>query len=145
MHAALSTLERAISAVGAIDGREAVRLERARPSIGRILDGLMTSSGATMLQRIHGDLHLGQVLPTPDRVVIIDFEGDPTRDPEDRRSISSPLRDVAGMLRSIDHVARSGMRRARLPGGAPGNAGSGALEEWIEAARAAFMAGYVIN
>ncbi len=140
--AALSTLERAISAVGAIDGREAVRLERVRPSIGRILDGLMTSSGATMLQRIHGDLHLGQVLPTPDRVVIIDFEGDPTRDPEDRRSMSSPLRDIAGMLRSIDHVARSGLRRARLPGGTPGNAGSGALEEWIEAARAAFMTGY---
>ncbi len=75
-----------------------------------ILDALPTTPE---LQRTHGDYHLGQVLIAPDGFRIIDFEGEPLSTPEERRAHRHPLRDVASMLRSLDHVARSAARRVR--------------------------------
>ncbi len=84
-------------------------------------------------QRIHGDLHLGQVLLVPGRGwVIVDFEGEPLRPMSERTRLDSPLRDVAGMLRSFDYV-----------GGSLGVAGSTVETlEWVTAARRAFEDGY---
>lgn len=83
--------------------------------------------------RHHGDFHLGQTLARPDgRWVILDFEGEPARSLRDRRRKRSPLRDVAGMLRSFAYAASA----AELLRGEP------APEGWEDAARAAFLEGY---
>ncbi|CAN5317355.1 hypothetical protein BH11ACT5_BH11ACT5_13750 [soil metagenome] len=83
-------------------------------------------------QRVHGDLHLGQVLKVPDRGwVLVDFEGEPLRPMRERNRLDSPLRDVAGMLRSFDYVAGS-LAVSGIAGG----------PEWAATARAAFSDGY---
>jgi predicted trehalose synthase len=86
--------------------------------------------GHGRVQRIHGDLHLGQVLIDPNRGwQLLDFEGEPARSLADRRQPHSPLRDVAGMLRSFDYAA----------------AHSDASTAWVEQARTAFLAGYGVQ
>jgi maltokinase len=78
-------------------------------------------------QRIHGDLHLGQVLRAERRWHVIDFEGEPARPLPERRRAQSPVRDVAGMLRSFDYAAHA--RRPWRP-------------EWALRCREAYCAGY---
>jgi len=83
------------------------------------------------LQRIHGDLHLGQVLAVPgDRWAIIDFEGEPMRPLAERSLVDVPLRDVAGMLRSFDYVTGA---QQSTPG----------IDDWSHACRKAFIDGYI--
>jgi maltokinase len=82
--------------------------------------------------RTHGDFHLGQTMLTDRGWVILDFEGEPARPLPERRLKRSPLRDVAGMLRSFSYVT-AGARLLR---------GVDVPEEWEERARAAFLEGY---
>ena len=65
------------------------------------------------MTRIHGDFHLGQVLVASGDAHIIDFEGEPAAPIAERRAKASPLRDVAGLLRSIDYVGATLIDRRR--------------------------------
>jgi len=71
----------------------------------------LTTEDGTLGQRIriHGDYHLGQVLQVKTDYVILDFEGEPARPIEERRAKLSPMKDVAGMIRSLSYAAYSGL------------------------------------
>ncbi|XDA98982.1 maltose alpha-D-glucosyltransferase [Sulfitobacter sp. LCG007] len=99
----------------------------------------MKPSGA--LTRIHGDYHLGQVLVVQTDVRIIDFEGEPARDLDSRRAKASPLRDVAGMLRSFDYALWSTIRR-RIEFGADAETTADGVETWRAATQGAFLSAY---
>jgi maltokinase len=89
-----------------------------------------------VLQRLHGDYHVGQVLRTEAaRLVVLDLEGEPTRPVAERARPGPALRDVAAMLRSFDHLARY-IERDVWPGHRAD------IDGWIDRARAAFLDAY---
>ncbi len=81
-------------------------LARHADKIGDAYSNLAKLIEPTPAQRVHGDYHLGQVMRTQTGWVVLDFEGEPASPLAQRRARSSPLRDVAGMLRSFDYAAR---------------------------------------
>ncbi|MDT4933035.1 MAG: maltokinase [Pseudonocardiales bacterium] len=123
------------------------RLEQAItvvPELAELGDGLREAFDAlggvgepVPLQRIHGDLHLGQALRTVHRWVIIDFEGEPMADLETRRRPDSTLRDIAGMLRSFEYAGHHRLIEAGLDPQLSYRAG-----EWAQRNREAFCDGY---
>jgi len=125
----LDRLDEAIAAVPAL-GRHDRVLRAAFEEVATLTDPLV-------VQRIHGDYHLGQVMRTHAGWVLLDFEGEPAVALERRRAYYPALRDVAGMLRSLDYAAHYQLAAHE----SPGQAGA-AARDWARRNQAAFCAGY---
>ena len=99
-------------AVTAISGAAHERLVELAPAVtARFADTFGSATGEARVTRIHGDYHLGQLLARTDGgFSVIDFEGEPARPLAERRQPGSPMRDVAGLLRSLDYAARTAAR-----------------------------------
>ena len=142
------------SGIAAALDRASSNADRGDPELARALRGvsaggdgtiairagldLLAAAGAHKI-RCHGDYHLGQVLKTRDSFVVIDFEGEPGRPIAERRAKQSPLRDVAGMLRSLNYAVNTVGREREV-----GDRAQAALwlESWERLARDAFLDGY---
>ncbi len=83
------------------------RLLARRAALASAVDRLADAGRSTLMTRIHGDFHFGQVLVAQGDAYIIDFEGEPARPLDQRRAKTSPLRDAAGLLRSLDYATVS--------------------------------------
>ena len=92
--------------------------------------------------RFHGDFHLGQVLVVADDFMIVDFEGEPGRELTVRRQKSSPLRDVAGMLRSINYAKVVAVRGNNEDRASDTRALEPLARDWERRSAAAFLEGY---
>lgn len=125
---AASQLDAALAVLG---GSERSRLAAIAPRIGARFEAI-AGGGEVMVSRIHGDYHLGQLLKTTEGFAVIDFEGEPARPLAERRAPASPLRDVAGMLRSLDYAAQTSSRQAQQED----------THKWLRTARAAFLEAY---
>ena len=121
-------------AVTAVGSAAHERLVDLAPAVtARFADTFGAATGDARVSRIHGDYHLGQLLArTTGGFSVIDFEGEPARPLAERRVPGSPLRDVAGMLRSLDYAARTAARDDR----------SLDAEGWLAQARTAFVGAY---
>jgi maltose alpha-D-glucosyltransferase / alpha-amylase len=138
---ALALLKAHLNDLGVPDRDKASAVLAGADRLLKRIESLVTGEPKGTKIRIHGDYHLGQVLLTRNDFVIIDFEGEPGHSLEERRAKQSPLRDVAGMLRSFSYVEHSALKSvahdeveyAKL---AP------LARSWASEVRSAFLAAY---
>jgi len=128
--AAGSLLAEALTVTG---GGEGERLAALAPRIATAFSGF-DDVGHTPVQRIHGDLHVGQILAGPHGYAVTDFDGDPLAPASERTARQPAARDVAAFVRSLDHLGRLAQRRIA--------GADDAAERWIEAVRARFLDAY---
>jgi maltose alpha-D-glucosyltransferase/alpha-amylase len=141
----LRLLSRQGDALPAAAQADARAVLAAQETVDARLRGLMSHRFGGMRIRVHGDYHTGQVLHTGRDVVIIDFEGEPARPLSERRLKRTPLRDLAGMIRSFHYAAYGSLLHESL-GGNVREEDMVALEPWVRAwygwTAAAFLRGY---
>jgi maltokinase len=108
------------------------------PRLHGAFDGLADLPHDLPVQRVHGDLHLGQALRTSKGWKLIDFEGEPEKPVGDRTMLDTPVRDVAGMVRSFDYAALNALLADH-----PDDAQlTYRAHEWAQRNREAYLDGY---
>jgi maltokinase len=117
-------------------------LEAMTPAIVEQIDKIKTLAGAGSKTRIHGDYHLGQVIRGL-KWMILDFEGEPARSLGERRTKQSPLKDVAGMLRSFSYAATSALFARAEPDSDEWKRLHPWADTWEALARDRFLASYL--
>ncbi len=139
----LSELERTSGSASEAASEHISSLLDARKVLNERIDATAKTPPMGVKTRIHGDYHLGQVLISQDDVVIIDFEGEPGRTLAERREKSSPLRDVAGMLRSLDYAASAAVDRFATRTGELPERALAAATTWRNRASRDFLDAYI--
>jgi len=141
---ALEQARQALAAIARHDLGEAATLRRDDGErLLALIRALVPQHPSGLKLRIHGDFHLGQLLVASGDIHIIDFEGEPGRAGERRRAKDSPLRDVAGMLRSFDYAAREVVARmAAARPEAPAQL-EPVVVDWVRRVSEVFLAAYL--
>jgi maltose alpha-D-glucosyltransferase/alpha-amylase len=139
----LTAAYRALDAAEGVADQDRATLLGAREALFDRLPALAEGIEGATLTRIHGDLHLGQVLVCNGDVAIIDFEGEPAKPVETRRRKDHPLRDAAGMIRSFDYAAAVTKRRSQASHAHLTDEQVNAfLDSFFERATGSFLTGY---
>ncbi len=140
-HNALGLLKSSIDEIPAADRDKANEVLAHQDRLIARLEASAAEETQGQKIRIHGDYHLGQVLVTRNDFVIVDFEGEPGHSIEQRRAKQSPLRDVAGMLRSFSYVEHSALRSV-AHNDVEFSKLSPLAKAWAAEVRAAFVSAY---
>src|SRR5262249_30024520 len=142
--ASLDLLARKRDALNDISRVHADAVLGARTALLARFDDVRSATDGGMRIRVHGDYHLGQVLHNEEDFVILDFEGEPSRSIAERRAKQSPLKDVAGMIRSFGYAAYAALFTFTVHSAAEEYT---ALEPWANTwehwAADAFLSGYL--
>ncbi len=120
---------------------QALLAERVQVTTGVMALASVTDPGQKI--RLHGDYHLGQVLWAEGDFYILDFEGEPDRPLAERRAKQSPLKDVAGMVRSFSYAAWAGLQTFTVTRPADRERLGGWARAWEAWASAAFLRAYI--
>jgi maltose alpha-D-glucosyltransferase/alpha-amylase len=139
---AFAALENAASRLGEAAHNEADALLARREECLDLIDRLSAIPLEASKTRIHGDYHLGQTLLCKDDWMIVDFEGEPSKSLAQRLQKSSPLRDVAGMLRSFDYASSAALMKLPQSSAPIPEAVIGFASRWREAAKQAYLQTY---
>ena len=146
LNAACDILRKKNDWIDVDQARQVARLLAQREPLQKRIEQLAMAGNGSAAIRLHGDLHLGQVLIAFKDVFIIDFEGEPARTLEERRAKGSPLRDVAGLMRSFEYAAAFGHNMG--PGDLDEAARAGkeqVLKRFAPECQAAFLEGYRVG
>lgn len=134
VHGMQHQLDEVLDLAAAADHPRVREIAELRDELRGRFEGVAAIEGAGTAVRVHGDLHLGQLLRRPDGTwMVLDFEGEPARGLSDRRRTHTPLRDVAGMVRSFDYAACHGVVSTGDEGLPP------ALHRWRDQLATAFV------